>query len=104
MARGESGVEAGVAAKQRRREVGCFPAREAEAANEGNMCDTEAWRDETNKLKKAPAALIVRLPSGSACHGSRRLVKPSGLDARSTDLNANGHEVPIHHLCRPYPG
>ena len=71
---GGSGGEAGTAAKHRQREVGCFPAHAAEAANEVNMSDAEAWGDETNKQKEAPVALIVRLPSGSACHDSRRLL------------------------------
>ena len=42
----------------------------AEAVSEGFRFDAEAWRDEANKLKDAPAALIVRQPSGSACHHS----------------------------------
>ena len=73
---GGSGGEAGVAAKQRRREVGCFLARAAEAAGKGNKSDAEALRNETNKLKEAPAALIVKLPSGSAGHDSHRLHGP----------------------------
>ena len=43
--------------KQRRREVGCFPAHAAEAAGEGFRSDAEAWRDEANELKVAPVAL-----------------------------------------------
>ena len=42
--------------KQRRREVSCFLARAAEAAGEGFRSDAEAWRDEANELKVAPAA------------------------------------------------
>ena len=41
--------------KQRRREVSCFLARAAEAAGEGFRSDAEAWRDEANELKVAPA-------------------------------------------------
>ena len=53
--RGGSGGEAGVAAKQRWREVGCLPARAAEAEGEGLRFDAKAWRDQANKLKVAPA-------------------------------------------------
>jgi hypothetical protein len=47
-ARGGSGGEAVVAAKQRRREVGCFLARAADPAGEGNRSDAEAWRRRTS--------------------------------------------------------
>ena len=61
-ARGGSGGTSVVAPKQRRCEVGCFLARAADPAGEGNKSDAEAWRRRTN-LKEAQTALIVRLPS-----------------------------------------
>ena len=82
MAWGGSGGEAETAAKQRRREMGCFLVHAAEAVREENRSDVETWRDDANKLKEAPAALIVRQPNGSACHDvySRRIVtmRPPG--------------------------
>jgi hypothetical protein len=46
-------------------EVGSFLARVVDVAVEGNTSNVEAWRNETNKLKEAPVALIVKLPSGT---------------------------------------
>jgi hypothetical protein len=44
---------------RRRHEAGCPLAHAARAADEGSRSDAEAWRDEANELKKAPAALGV---------------------------------------------
>jgi hypothetical protein len=54
-ARSESGRKTGVAVKQRQREVGCFLARAADPAGEGNMSDAEAWRVGDDKRAEGSA-------------------------------------------------
>jgi hypothetical protein len=51
----ERGGEAGAATERRRRGA---------VVEEKHKFGTEAWRDEANNLKEAPAALIVSRPNG----------------------------------------